>query len=50
MNMEICASFQDNALISSSETEAVLKEALHFDANNKLVAVQTKTDKKGVST
>lgn len=40
-------SFQDNALISSSETEAVLKEALHFDANNKLVAVQTKTDKKG---
>lgn len=40
-------SFNEKSLINSSEAEAVLKEALKLDASNQLVAVKTKTDKKG---
>lgn len=40
-------SFHEKALINLSEAEALLKEAFQFDAQNKLVAVKTKTDKNG---
>lgn len=40
-------SFNEKSLINASEADALLKEAFQFDSNNKLVAVQTKTDKNG---
>jgi Zn-dependent metalloprotease len=40
-------SFTEKSLINSSETEALLKEALKFDEHNQLVAFSTKKDKNG---